>query len=318
MKEKSFLVAVVLLCSAGVPEIFGQVRTWVSPNGVDTAPCTRDQPCRNFAAAITAVAAGGEVIALTSAGYGPVTVTKSVAIISPEGVHAAIAPTSNEAIRVEAANTDRVVLRNLYLNSQGAAMGIRVLSVADLYVEKCTAANFINDGIHYRPTTTAALLFVNDTTVRQNGSIGIFIDGPNGAKASLDSVRAHRNGTGISSERAEVTIRRSDVAGNGQNGVVAFNGAKIILEDSVSAGNNLAAFYVEEAEMMLSRCAATSSEAGVRSGDLGIAWVSESSIVGNTLGVENAGVGGEVRSRGNNTLQENGTNGAFSSTFFAD
>jgi hypothetical protein len=103
---------------------FGQVRTWVSPAGVDTNPCTREQPCRNFGAAITVVAAGGEVVALESAGYGPVTITKSVTIVAPAGVHAAIAPTSGAAITVSAADSDHVVLRNLYLNSQGGTLAL--------------------------------------------------------------------------------------------------------------------------------------------------------------------------------------------------
>jgi hypothetical protein len=117
---KNVFLAAVLFCFASVG--FGQVRTWVSPAGVDTNPCTREQPCRNFAAAITAVAAGGEVVALDSAGYGPVTITKSVTIVAPVGVHAAIAPSSGNAITVSATATDQIVLRNLYLNSQGGGL----------------------------------------------------------------------------------------------------------------------------------------------------------------------------------------------------
>jgi len=58
-------------------------RTFVASTGNDAAPCSLAQPCRGFARAITQTNAGGEVIVLDSAGYGPVTITKSVSLIAP-------------------------------------------------------------------------------------------------------------------------------------------------------------------------------------------------------------------------------------------
>jgi hypothetical protein len=45
-------------------------RTFVASTGSDSDPCSRVDPCRTFQAAVDATAAGGEVVALDSAGFG--------------------------------------------------------------------------------------------------------------------------------------------------------------------------------------------------------------------------------------------------------
>src|SRR6266568_2915360 len=55
-----------------------QARVFVSGLGSDSNPCSRTSPCRTFQHGHDVVAAGGEVIALDSAGYGGVSITKSV------------------------------------------------------------------------------------------------------------------------------------------------------------------------------------------------------------------------------------------------
>src|SRR6266446_6592240 len=69
---------------------FGAPRTFVSGLGNDANPGTLTSPKRSFASALTVTDAGGEIIVLDSAGYGPVTINKSVSIISPTGVYAGI------------------------------------------------------------------------------------------------------------------------------------------------------------------------------------------------------------------------------------
>jgi len=310
---KSFgFAAVFFLLSASAG--FGQVRTWVSPTGLDTNPCTREQPCRNFAAAITAVAAGGEVVALESAGYGPVTITKSVTIVAPAGVHAAIAPSSGAAITVSAADSDHVVLRNLYLNSQGAESGIDADTMAALYVESCVFSGFNSYGILFAPATSGARLYVSDSMVRRSDFRAISVTG-SGIRATIDGVRLHRNTNGIFVGSAEVTIRDSVASGNSNQGFWGDNGAKVMIETSVSAGNSIG-FFAESGVMTLTRCAATSnSNIGVLAQGSGTTiYVSDSTIAANAMGVSGQ-VSGVVSSRGNNTLQANTTNGTFTSTF---
>src|SRR5688572_17562804 len=55
-------------------------RTWVSGVGDDVNPCSRTAPCKTFAGAISKTAAGGIINCLDPAGYGAVTITKSITI----------------------------------------------------------------------------------------------------------------------------------------------------------------------------------------------------------------------------------------------
>jgi hypothetical protein len=307
--------AVFLLLSASAG--FSQVRTWVSPTGLDTNPCTREQPCRNFAAAITAVAAGGEVVALESAGYGPGTITKSVTIVAPAGVHAAIAPSSGVAITVSAADTDHVVLRNLYLNAQGAETGIDANTVAALYVESCVVSGFSTYGILFDPTTSGAQLYVSDTMIRRSDNFGIYMTGGTATRATIASVRLHQNlFAAVYVQLAEATIRESVASGGLDVGFRADFGSKVMIEKSISVSSSTG-FYAQSGGLMtMTRCTASSnSNFGVLAQNDGTTiYVSDSTITGNATGVSVAS-GGVVTSRGNNTLQANTTNGSFTSTF---
>jgi hypothetical protein len=255
-------------------------------------------------------------VAQESAGYGPVTITKSVTIVAPAGVHAAIAPSSGAAITVSAADSDHVVLRNLYLNSQGADFGIDANTVAALYVESGVVSGFSESGILFDPTTSGARLYVSDTTVRRSGSIGILVEGGTGLRATLDSVRVHQNFDGVFVISAEATIRESVASGGGNVGFRAGSGSKVMIENSISTSNGFGFYANDGGVMTINRCAATSnSNVGVRADGTGTTiYVSDSTIAANGTGVVgfNTGV---VTSRGNNTLQANTSNGAFTSTF---
>src|SRR5258708_16913984 len=60
-------------------------RTFVASYGNDANACSLALPCRSFGAAITQTSPNGEIIVIDTAGYGSVTVTKSVSIIAPAG-----------------------------------------------------------------------------------------------------------------------------------------------------------------------------------------------------------------------------------------
>ena len=92
----------VLFAASTLAFATGAQRTFVASVGSDAGPCSITAPCRGFAAAVTKTSAGGEVIVLDSAGYGAVTITKSVSIIAPPGVYAGISVFSGNGITVNA------------------------------------------------------------------------------------------------------------------------------------------------------------------------------------------------------------------------
>src|SRR6516162_10920956 len=67
-----------------------RARVFVASYGNDSNPCTFGSPCKTFQNAVNVVDPGGEVTAIDSAGFGPVTINKAVSITSPPGLEAGI------------------------------------------------------------------------------------------------------------------------------------------------------------------------------------------------------------------------------------
>src|SRR5207344_3288954 len=61
-------------------------RTFVSGSGNDMNSCSRKAPCRTFASTITKTDAGGEIIVMDSAEYGPFAIDRNIKIIAAKGV----------------------------------------------------------------------------------------------------------------------------------------------------------------------------------------------------------------------------------------
>jgi hypothetical protein len=139
------LIAVAALCFA--PAAFAlNNRSAVSITGLDTNPCTTTSPCRTFSAALTATIADGEIIAMTSGGYGAFNIDKGITVSGIPGVHAAITASAGDVITIYASPGINVTLRNLVLlNSASAPIGsngIRVNSWANVRVIGCTVRGF--------------------------------------------------------------------------------------------------------------------------------------------------------------------------------
>src|SRR5215467_12306286 len=97
------LFVTVLFSVLSVSSASAQVqRTFVSGGGADSNPCSRTAPCRTFTQALMGTNAGGEVVVLDSAGYGPFTITQAVSIIAPPGVYAGVSVFSGNGITITA------------------------------------------------------------------------------------------------------------------------------------------------------------------------------------------------------------------------
>jgi len=197
-------------------------RTFVASHGASTNTafnCSIVKPCRAFSEALDLTSAGGEVIVLDSAGYGPVTITQSVSLIAPAGVYAGITVFSGDGITINAPG-GIVVLRGLSINGQGGSNGVNVLQAARVRIESCVISKMAVDGVMH--SASGAELIVLDTIVRDNGGSGI--GGDADAALVLDHVRSEHNGTNgfylaSVTVQARAMISDSVFAFNGSNGV---------------------------------------------------------------------------------------------------
>lgn len=215
-------------------------RTWVSGVGDDANPCSRTAPCKTFAGAISKTAAGGEISVLDPGGFGAVTITKSITI-NGYGQIAGILAAGTNGIIVNAAATDKVILKNISIVGGGTGLdGIRFLAGNQLTVENVQITNFTGDGIE-AALTSGGRLFVKDTHITACGGSGIKISTAAGvATASLDNVKVENmaNGVEVGAGSNFVIIQRSSIVSNSSNGILAATSPAVIsVENSTIAFN---------------------------------------------------------------------------------
>ncbi len=202
-------------------------RTFVASNGDDAGPCAFDAPCRSFAAALQQTDGGGEIVALDSAGYGRLTIDRSVTIRAPEGVYAGITvpkpdPGSHVGISIEAAGA-AVVLQGLTITSDGGLHGIVLeqgASGARLSIERCVVSGFGSiSSIGVYLLAPNATVSIRDSAIRANRE-GIIAMGI--ARLALERVVVEQNvAEGIYlSYGTRATIARTAIRGNGRGLVV--------------------------------------------------------------------------------------------------
>src|SRR5947207_6353765 len=109
---------IALVCAAlvfGAATLQAQAtRTWVSGVGDDVNPCSRTAPCKTFAGAISKTAAGGYINALDPAGFGAVTITKSITIDGGPFMAGVLSTLGSNGIVISGSGIN-VTLRNLDL-----------------------------------------------------------------------------------------------------------------------------------------------------------------------------------------------------------
>jgi len=317
MPKISVGVLVVVLVSVS---LFAQNnRSAVSLSGNDAASCTVPDPCRTFDVAISKTNAGGEVIVLSSAGYGPFTVTKSVSIISPPAYHAAIAPTSGDAITVSIDNAT-VVLRGLTLNgSLGGVNGITYTGAAmggtTLYVENCVISGFSGKGVNFAQYGT---LFISELIARGNGT-AIFVDSPAmlQSAATIDHALMEKNiSVGLEVDHANVAVRDSVAAANNIGfwslGSNLMNGDGDLSVDHCQVTHNATGFsagpnFVAHSRLVVSNSVSSSnSSAGIVASANGTVRASNNTVSKNSIGLAQSG-NGVFRSAGNNIVDGNTT-----------
>jgi hypothetical protein len=264
-------------------------QTFVASNGSDANPCTLALPCSSLGAAVTQTSSGGEVIVLDSGSYGPVTITASVSIIAPSGVHAGVVVFSGDGIAVNAPGAI-VTLRGLTISGQGGTNGINATSVGQLRVEGVHVSGFASYKAYGLLFAAANGSLTAIHSVFEGNWIGIESEPSRGSTVSIvvDDTALTHNAAGyrsIGPGTTNATITRTNVSANSENGLLPIGSSTdtLALEGCVVSNNGFI---------------------GIET--LGKVVLSNNTITGNEIGVYS--MGGAIETRGNNTVRQNGTN----------
>ena len=244
-------------------------RTWVSGVGDDVNPCSRTAPCKTFPGAISKTAASGEINTLDPGGFGAVTIVKSMTIDGSTSGLAGVLASSGNAIVVNAASTDVVVLRNLEINGVGTgSAGILILGAKDVRIENCKIFRF-SGGIEDR--RTSGHLSVSNTTVNNNGQTGILAipAGSSTLNVTIDTVQMHGNGnSGLAvTNGVRAMVVRSTATSNSLIGFYADTGATLDVDNGAAFGNgNSGMMALTGATIRLSNTTVTNNPTGLSTG----------------------------------------------------
>ncbi|HMG46789.1 MAG TPA: hypothetical protein VK614_04955 [Allosphingosinicella sp.] len=312
---KSSVCALAATMLYALPAHAQATRTWVSGVGDDVNPCSRTAPCKTFAGAISKTAAGGEINCLDPAGFGAVTITKSITI-DCTGTLGGILASSTTGVLVNGAGAI-VVLRALEINGGPPNLpgvnGIRFLQGASLTVEDSTIYNFLaaspnGHGILVNPTSGSLRLVVTNTVINNNGQaasgggINIVPTGSASVQAVIRNVQLVGNpnfgirvdGTNNTSGGLFAMIEGTTITGTG-TGITAIDGAagapvNIMVSTSTLANNTVTGLL------------ASGSNAHIRIGG---------STITNSVIAATQSAGGVINTYGNNQVTGNSSDGTF-------
>jgi hypothetical protein len=272
-------------------------RTWVSGVGDDANPCSRTAPCKTWAGAISKTAAGGEIDALDPAGFGAVSITKSITL-DGTGTLAAILASGSNGININAGTNDVVAIRGITINGFGqqGLKGINILQAKAVNIEDCVIFGFLNEGIFVSETSDINLN-VRNTVVRDNGGDGISVATTAGiVKATLDNVSSTGNSNGLHVFKSSRVVANNCVfSNNTTNGVLAdadFAFATIRIWNSSISVNG-----------------ANGVRAGLLGGGASGVELGQNQINHNTGNGVFIGTGGGVETFANNSIRGNGVDG---------
>ncbi|HEY0428262.1 MAG TPA: hypothetical protein VGC76_10810 [Pyrinomonadaceae bacterium] len=193
-------------------------RTWVSGVGDDVNPCSRTAPCKTFAGAISKTATNGEINCLDPAGYGTITITKSLTIDCEDTQGSILASLTNGVI-LNGADID-VRIRGISINGAGNGINcIRVLGSGNvkLTLDEDVCSGFTQHGISVETSTGTSKIVVWNSSFRNNTGNGIntFITGTGSTTVTVDSSLFAFNGIGVNLGAAAVgSVNDSTVTNN--------------------------------------------------------------------------------------------------------
>jgi len=291
IKIFSFLVFVFAFASIAQAQA---TRTWVSGVGDDVNPCSRTAPCKTFAGAISKTAVNGEINCLDPAGYGAVTVTKSITIDCEDTQGSILsAGTNGVIVNITAATDTKKAFKLRGVSIQGAGTGIngiRILAANSVHLDEVVIDGVTQHGVSIETTVGSPKVFVQDTHIRSvtGNGINTFITG-GGLTLVVGGSQLLGGNTGLNlSNNTAATITDSQIAGN-TTGLGAFNSS-----------------------LAVRNCTISNNTTGVSASTGGTVRLMGSMVTGNGTGLSIAG--GSIISHISNVFAGNTVDGAPSSS----
>ncbi len=309
-----------MLCGAA-PAMAATARAFVSITGSDantSSNCAPTAPCRTFGAAATVLNPGGEIVVLTSGGYGPVTISQAMNITAPKGIYAGVTVSSGDGITVNAPGAT-VRLSGITINGQGGTNGINVVAVGYLEADNLTIMNLVN-GIS--ATASGAFIRISNSSVKNNANAGITASSTSTPLAlDLNTVNVNFNGLTTSGNGIDLgddvvaDVQYGDVVGNGGWGISVSGSSSdtkthllansVNLTKNVAGGisfNGAATANVVGGEVLFCTFMLSRTSTGVSAAGYTNIFVRSNNFVGGSTGISEA-TPAVLTTDGNNNIQ---------------
>ena len=270
-------LAALLLISAVSSASAQPSRTWVSGIGFDDNPCSRTAPCKSLAGALSKTAIGGEISVLDPAGYGGVTITKSVTINGTPGagygsILASLPGVPGIVIAMSKDDPYKTVRLN-WLDINGASAGLHGIRIVDnqaagvsVVIENTNIDGFTGSGILDERSVGGKLTIAN-TVVRHTLQSGIKIasGGKTKIQATLANVRVHNSAqAGLTvNGGAKATVRNSVFSGSAFGIDVEQANSEVSVDGSTISHNTTGLFTNGGAALRLSNSNVAFNDSGV-------------------------------------------------------
>jgi hypothetical protein len=218
----------------------------------DTGTCAISAPCRTFAYALTQTAQNGEIVVLSSGGYGVVTITQSVSIINTSNFAGVTVASGGTGITINAGTNDSVTLRGLTVDGGGTGSnGVVFNSGGELTIDQCDVMNFVGasaatgNGIIIQPASGNHNIVITNTTA-SNNKYGVHYFPPSGSTAT----------TGIVIDRVNATNNEYGISINGSNSSGTANAS---ISNSIASVNTFDGLYFQNVTASLDASNASSN-----------------------------------------------------------
>lgn len=280
---------------------------YISITGDNANLCTLAAPCRTLQRGIDVTPVRGELRVLDTGDYGTsATVNKSLTIAGNGKTVFLGAP-----LTIDSAGAV-VALRSLTLSGQGTiATGVQITNASVVHIEQCLIHGFTGSGIN--ANAAGLKLFVTDSTARDNGLYGLFIQA-DASRLTIDNSRFENNRQGLVIFSGRAAISRSILTGNIWG--IQVQDASVSVTSTVAAQNaasglgSSVGFLVSNFGVMtLESSHANGNDNGLFVGQNGLGRISNSTFTANSNGVfVDSPFGAAVESRRNNTIRGNTDN----------